>query len=652
MRQIRVSAGLPPIDLVPPFVLLALIVFFSAVPIARAQSGSVVTLSGLGNMNAGADSGFAQLDFAEMYLDQQNKRAKVLEQERIKNNKLIDAGVISALDLAAPNNAIQQFNHATSLLKEQNSKEAAKCLEKAIHMYPHFVSAHNALGLAYQDQSDPRAKSEFETAAQLDPKFAGSFLNLGLLALTQQDFAAATADLSKAASLNSRDSRILAALAFAENGDHEYEQTLKTAQQVHALEHHGMANVHYLAAAAAMALKDFDTMQHELTLFLNEDPTNPLAPTAKHNLEILEQRKSSVDSSAGGATERGTAADTRAMAAAGNDERLKAQLEAANDNSVANCETCNPPAEENLTAPDVNRAPVSSPDVSTRSPSAWVIRKSVDETAIFFAVSNRGHMVDDLELSNIQLRDDDKAPEKILQFVPQSKLPLRLGLVIDTSGSVQDRFSFEKHAASKFLQKVLNGSSDLGFVAGFNTETTVIQDFTSETGELGRGIEQLTNGGGTALLDAVALACWKLADYPEHERVAKVLVVLSDGEDNSSHRSLKQVIEDAETSGVTIYTVSTKEDTGTKSNADKILDLLAERSGGESMFPGDMFALDRSLDKLRELIRSRYLIAYKPAAFEPNGKYRTIRITAEKEGKRLQVHARKGYYSRNETTHN
>jgi Ca-activated chloride channel homolog len=644
MRQLSALAWPPPINLVPPFILVALIVLFSAVPIAQAQ--------GLPFMNAGPDSGFAQLDFAEIYLDGQNKQVKRWEEERTKNNKLIDAGIVSALDLDAPNSAVQQFNHATSLLKEQNSKEAAKCLEKAIHIYPKFVSAHNALGLAYQDQSDPRARSQFETAAQLDPQFPGSFLNLGLLALTQQDFARAVVDLGKAASLRPQNSRVLAALAFAENGDHEYEQTLKTAQQVHALEHHGMANVHYIAAAAAMALKDLDTVGRELTLFLNEDPTNPLAPTAKHNLEILERRKSSVGSSASGVTESGTASDARAVPAEGNDERLQAQLEAANDKSATNCETCKPPAEENLTATDGNPAPVPSPDVSTRSSSAWVIRKTVDETAIFFAVSNHGHMVNDLELSNIQLRDDDKAPEKILQFVPQSKLPLRLGLVIDTSGSVKDRFSFEKHAASKFLQKVLNGSSDLGFVAGFNTETTVIQDFTSETGALGRGIEQLTNGGGTALFDAVALACLKLADYPEHERVAKVLVVLSDGEDNSSHRSLKQVIEDAETSGVTIYTVSTNEDTGAKSNADKILDALAERSGGESMFPGDIFALDKSLDKLRELIRSRYLIAYKPPAFEPNGKYRSIRITAERGGKHLQVHARKGYYPRNETTHN
>ena len=70
------------------------------------------------------------------------------------------------------------------------------------------------------------------------------------------------------------------------------------------------------------------------------------------------------------------------------------------------------------------------------------------------------------------------------------------------------------------------------------------------------------------------------------------------------------------------------------------------------MFPGDILALDKSLDKLHDLIRSRYLIAYKPAAFEPNGKYRTLHITAERSGQRLQVHARKGYYARLETNHN
>jgi len=290
--------------------------------------------------------------------------------------------------------------------------------------------------------------------------------------------------------------------------------------------------------------------------------------------------------------------------------------------------------------------------VSNREPMPWTIHKTVDETALFFSVSNHGHMVSDLDLSNIKIRDDKKVPERILQFVPQSKLPLRLALLIDTSGSIKQRFAFEKHAAAKFVEKLLNGTSDLGFVAGFNSDTLLTQDFSPDTGKLADGIGALQNGGGTALFDAVAYACWKLAAYPEQQRVARVVVLLTDGEDNSSHRSLKQVVRQAEDSGVTIYVVSTKEGSGSKSDADRILDLLAERTGGESMFPGDVLALSKSLDKLQDLIRSRYLIAYKPAEFQADGKYRSITITAEKDGKRLQVHARKGYFARLENGHN
>jgi VWFA-related protein len=280
------------------------------------------------------------------------------------------------------------------------------------------------------------------------------------------------------------------------------------------------------------------------------------------------------------------------------------------------------------------------------------IRKSVDDVAVFFSVSGHGRMVNDLEESDIQIRDDNKPPAKVLQFSPQSKLPLRLALLVDTSGSVRDRFSFEKHAASAFVQKVLSSASDLGFIEGFARETTVTQDFSADPAELGRGIEQLTNGGGTALFDAVSLACGKLAEYPESERVARVLVILSDGEDNSSHSSLKQSIQAAERAGVTIYTVSTRADGGDKTDADKVLEVLAEHSGGEAIFPGDMLTLGKSFDKLRELIRSRYFIAYKPADFLPNGSYRPIQIIAEKDGKHLQVRARKGYHARLETAPN
>jgi VWFA-related protein len=186
----------------------------------------------------------------------------------------------------------------------------------------------------------------------------------------------------------------------------------------------------------------------------------------------------------------------------------------------------------------------------------------------------------------------------------------------------------------------------LAFIEGFSNQTTVTQDFTADQGQLAKGIEQLANGGGTSLFDAVSSACWKLAEYPDDDRVARVIVVLSDGEDNSSHTTLKRAIQTEEKTGVTVYTISTREDAGTKTDADKVLEVLAESGGGEAMFPYDVSSLGSVFKELRDRIRSRYFIAYEPSDFRPNGSYRSIRIVARKNGKTLQVRSRKGYHAR------
>jgi Ca-activated chloride channel family protein len=426
-------------------------------------------------------------------------------------------------------------------------------------------------------------------------------------------------------------------LAYAQHGSHQYREAIETVARVHALQHPGMGNAHYVAAVAAVALNDFPVARHQLALFLEEDPSNPLAPTARYNLDILNR------SQQGAITTRPTAAlaSTRPPNLA-NSDRLKAQLLAGVEDEVAGCDHCT----ELSAVADADPRAASIPALSPAAPDQWTIRKAVDEVAVFFGVSSGGRAVTDLDLSDIKVRDDNKPPEKVLQFTPQSRLPLRLGVLIDTSGSVQPRFSFEKRAAARFLEQMLSNPSDLGFVAGFAEKSTVTQDFTGDQEKLVASVDKLLNGGGTALFDAVSLACWKLAAYPGQERAARVVVVLTDGEDNSSHTTLRQTIRDEEASGVTVYTISTKEGHPDKTDADEVLHMLAERSGGEALFPGDMMTLGKSFDKLRNQIRSRYLIAYKPADFEPDGKYRTISIVAEKNGKHLQVHARRGYHAR------
>jgi len=589
------------------------------------------------------ESQFARLDYTQMILDEQNGGGK--RKDREGQQHLIDSGTVSALDLAAPAKAVSEFNTASSLLRAQRPQEAVGHLQRAIAKYPEFVSAHNGLGVAYLDLDDvPRAQSELEMAAKLDDKFPGSFLNLGRLALSQDNFTAAGPFLEKAAALRPSDPTILTALAYAQNGNRQYREAIQTVGRVHELQHKGMGNVHYVAAVAAASLGDFPVAQRELALFLQEDPDNPLAPTARHNLDILIANERIVAQPTPAASLQPAALASNQSHSVPNSDRLKAQLAAAVDE--AGGEACHDCAEAGAALVTTREASISALVVTPEPSEQWTIRKSVDEVALFFGVTSGGRSISDLEASDITVRDDNKPPEKVLEFTIQSKLPLRLGLLIDTSGSVQPRFSFEKDAAAKFLQQMLTNGSDLGFVAGFANAPTVTQDFTDDHRKLASGIDKLTIEGGTSLFDSVSFACWKLAAYPERERVAKVLIVVTDGEDTSSHTSLKQTIRDSEATGVTIFTISTKEAAGPKTEADKVLQTLAERSGGEALFPGSVSTLGTSFEKLRDQIRKRYLIAYKPADFEPNGRYRTIRIIAEKGGKRLQVHAREGYHAR------
>jgi VWFA-related protein len=154
----------------------------------------------------------------------------------------------------------------------------------------------------------------------------------------------------------------------------------------------------------------------------------------------------------------------------------------------------------------------------------------------------------------------------------------------------------------------------------------------------------------------VTYAADKLGSRMEDEPVAKMLVIISDGNDNSSKATLKQAIQAAERGQVIVYTVSTAEGSdldfnyttfnSTVSVGNSALRVLAEQSGGSAFAPGSVTALKRGLAELQEVIRSRYLISYKPAHFEPDGHYRAIDISAQKSGRKLRVYARKGYYSR------
>jgi VWFA-related protein len=264
---------------------------------------------------------------------------------------------------------------------------------------------------------------------------------------------------------------------------------------------------------------------------------------------------------------------------------------------------------------------------------------------VLFSVTNKGKFVDDLALQDIEVRDDKKPPSAILDFRSEVDLPLRLGLLIDTSDSVTERFDFEKKAATKFLQQVIRRNVDRAFVMGFNSRTQVTQDFTDDPELLQNGVSRLKDGGSTAVYDAVIRACEKLAREGETGTLARVLVLLTDGDDTASHRTYAAAMDAAQRMGVTVFGVSTN-NIDHSLPGDVKLKGLADESGGRTIFPGEANDLPKAFSKVEKEIRSRYAVSYRPASFELNGHYRKIKIEARKLGKKLRVHARSGYYAR------
>jgi Ca-activated chloride channel homolog len=262
---------------------------------------------------------------------------------------------------------------------------------------------------------------------------------------------------------------------------------------------------------------------------------------------------------------------------------------------------------------------------------------------LFIATDKHGKFVRDLNQNDFSILDDHKPPQAILNFHRETDLPLHLGLLIDVSGSVDSRFDFEQTAATSFLQHTLRAGFDKAFIVGFNTHSQMAQDFTDNVQLLSAGVRRLHDGGGTALYDAVYRACKEkfLKDRPDRP-VRKAIVIVSDGEDNQSEYTKAQAIEMAQRAEVIIYAIST-DDSGLVMRGDKVLEQLADATGGRAFFPFKMKDITHSFAAIEDELRSQYVVSYRPANFDADGRYRSIEISSLK--KDLQVRARRGYFA-------
>jgi VWFA-related protein len=275
---------------------------------------------------------------------------------------------------------------------------------------------------------------------------------------------------------------------------------------------------------------------------------------------------------------------------------------------------------------------------------AHTLHLGVNEVNLIFTVTDKhGHYIPNLQQSDFALLDDQKAPAAVKSFRQQINLPLRVGIVVDTSTSIRQRFQFEQQAATEFLLDILKAQSDRAFVMGFDATPTVTQDWTNNIDGLETGVNRLHPGGSTALFDAVYTACRdKLIGERGRDPVRKAIVLISDGEDNQSRVYLEESIKECQRAETIIYAISTNW-TPSRGKGDQALTKMAEETGGQVFFPPSAEEMSVSFKSIEEELRSQYALSYTPADFKEDGAFRPIYLFCK--DRRYLARARKGYFA-------
>jgi len=280
----------------------------------------------------------------------------------------------------------------------------------------------------------------------------------------------------------------------------------------------------------------------------------------------------------------------------------------------------------------------SSPDLS-----APTIKVQVNEVNLIFTVTDKkGRFITGLQRQNFGLLDDGRPPVAVLRFSQQTNLPLRVGIMLDTSSSIRQRFQFEQDSAIEFLLQILH-RNDRAFVEGFDIETDMAQSFTNNIDLLNQGIRKLRPGGGTAFYDALYKTCRdQMLTLKEDGAVRRALIVVSDGDDNYSRAQQSDAIKMCQRAETIVYTISTNV-SPSKDKGDEVLRVISEATGGMAFFPVKIEDVAVGFHNIQEELRSQYSLVYRPADFKQDGSFRTIYLQALDP--RYHVRASKGYFA-------
>ena len=257
---------------------------------------------------------------------------------------------------------------------------------------------------------------------------------------------------------------------------------------------------------------------------------------------------------------------------------------------------------------------------------------------IFTAINKNGRPVPDLKADDFKLFDNGQMQkiEYFSEFGKGSEESLTIALLIDTSGSVKDKLEYEKTTAAEFFRDMLRPEKDLALIIQFDSEVNLVQDFTQNQNDLINGLQSLRAGNSTSLYDAVYLAA---EEKLKHETGRKVMVVIADGEDNSSKVRKEEAIEAAQRSDVLIYGIGVQTD----NSSFRVLKKFAEETGGVFFMPhARQSEIQEAFQSIRQDIQGQYSLAYGLNA-KKDGSFHTLEIRSNVRG--VSVRHRKGYYA-------
>jgi Ca-activated chloride channel family protein len=272
------------------------------------------------------------------------------------------------------------------------------------------------------------------------------------------------------------------------------------------------------------------------------------------------------------------------------------------------------------------------------------IKVQVNLVNVLMTVTDKkNHLVLDLTKNDFRVLEDKK-PQTIRYFSRETDLPLRIGILIDTSNSIRERLRFEQEAAIDFLNSTLRPGKDLAYVVGFDVQPVLVQDYTDDMEKLSNAIRSLQAGGVTSLYDAIYFACKeKMLFFPPPEPyLRRVMIVVSDGQDNTSEHTREEALAMAQRAEVTIFAISTNR-SGNPGRGDKVLRRLADETGGRAFFPFEASDLAANFQEISRELRSQYSLAYVSTNSARDGTFRNISIEPLEKG--LHVRAKSGYFA-------